>query len=140
MNLTPIIDRLRDEVPALKIVGGAAQFERALGGLTALPGAFVLPASEVASESPFMDGTVEQRVSAEFAVVIAARNLADDEGAAAVEALEPVRVAIRSALLGWKVSADLDSAEFRGGDFLAFDNGVLWWSDRYGTAFTLRSA
>lgn len=139
MNLTPIIDRIRDEVPALKLVGGAAQFERALGGLTALPAAFILPAAEAAEPSPFMDQLVQQQVGAEFSVLVAARNLADDEGAAAVEALEPVRVAIRAALLGWPPTDEHDSCEFRAGELVAFDNGVLWWQDRYSTAFLIRS-
>jgi hypothetical protein len=140
MNLAPIITHLRDAVPSLKLVGGAAQFERAFTGLTTLPAVFVLPAKEAADTSPFMDQVVEQMVASEFAVLIAVRNLADDEGAAAVESLEPVRVAVRDALLAWQPATDYNGCEYRAGDLVAFDNGVLWWQDSYATAFMIRSA
>jgi hypothetical protein len=140
VNLAPIIEQLRDVVPSLRLVGGAAQFERALGGLTTLPAAFVLPAREQAGESAFMDQLVEQLVNAEFAVVLAVRNLADDEGAAAVEALEPVRTAVRDALLGWQPAPDAHGCEYVAGELVAFDNGVLWWQDTYRTGYLIRSS
>jgi hypothetical protein len=140
VNLIPVIARLRDAVPILLLVGGAAKFEQALAGLTTLPAAFVLPATETGGPSPYMDQTVEQAIAAEFAVLIAVRNLADDEGEAAVGSLQPVREAVRQALLNWAPAIDYDGCEFRAGELLAFDNGVLWWTDRYGTAYLIRSA
>lgn len=140
MNLASIIAHLVDAVPALKLVGGAAQFERAAAGLAALPAAFVLPAKETAEESPFMDQTVQQLVAVEFVVLVAARNLTDDEGAAAIESLETVRKAIRSALLNWAPDTISHGCEFLSGEILAFENGVLWWQDTYRTAYLIRSA
>lgn len=104
-----------------------------------MPAAFVLPAAESAETSPFMDQVVQQNVASEFAVLIAVRNLADDEGAAAVESLEPVRVVIRNALLGWQPATDYNGCEYRAGELVAFDNGVLWWQDRYTTGYVIRS-
>lgn len=138
MNVAPVVDRLAEQVPTLRLVGGAAQFERALQGLTAMPAAFVLPARESASEGEFMSQLVQQQVTAEFAVVIACRNLADSEGAAALEALDPIRVAVRDALLGW-APADHDGCEYVAGEFAEFANGVLWWTDTYRTAYLIRS-
>lgn len=139
MRLKPIIDRLSDEVHTFKIVGGAAQFERAIEGLTGTPAAFVLPANDAADASPFMSQVVEQTVNVEFVVVLAVRNLADDEGAAATESIEPVRESVRAALLGWPPSTEHYGCEYRGGSLQAFDNGILWWADTYRTAFLIRS-
>lgn len=139
MNLAPIIEQLRNSVPALKLIGGAAQFERAVDGLTTLPAAFVLPARESAAESEFMAQIVQQLVTSEFAVPIAVRNLADDEGAAAVESLEPVHTAVRDALLGWQPATDYHGCEYVNGELVAFDNGVLWWQDSYRSGYTIRS-
>jgi hypothetical protein len=139
VNLAPIIEQLRVCVPALRLVGGAAQFERAAGALTTLPAAFVLPTKESAAESAFMDQLVEQLVNAEFVVVVAVRNLTDDEGAAAVESLEPVRTAVRDALLGWQPAANAHGCEYASGEIFEFGNGVLWWQDTYRTAYLIRS-
>lgn len=139
MNLKPIIDRIRDECPTLKLVGGAAEFERAVEALATFPAAFVLPAADLAQPNPFGSQIVEQRVGSEFAVVFAVRNLADADGAAAVASLEPVRVVVREALLGWAPAADMDGCEYRAGAMQAFKNGFLWWQDSYLTAYTIRS-
>jgi hypothetical protein len=140
VNLKPVIKRLRDECPALRLVGGAAEFERALQGLTTMPAAFVLPAADAGERSPFGNQIVEQRVHSEFAIIFATRNLADNEGAAAMETLEPVRVSVRDALLSWQPDDDSDGCEFSSGRMLQFDpNNVLWWQDSYITAFTIRS-
>jgi hypothetical protein len=139
VNLAPVIQRLTDECPFLKLVGGAAQFERALQGLTAIPAAFVLPARDRGTDSPFANQIVEQEVSSEFSIVLAARNLADDEGAAAVDELERIRAPVRDALLNWQPDDDYAGLEFRSGELLAFANGVLWWGDVYATAYLIRS-
>ena len=82
MNHASIVARLREQVSALRLAGGAAEFERARDGLTALPAAFVLPARDVAEPSEFMGQLVQQKVSAQFDALLAVRNLADDEGGA----------------------------------------------------------
>lgn len=139
LNLALIIEQLRLAVPALRLVGGAAEFERAVQGLTALPAAFVLPARDVGGPSAFMGQITQQQVASDYVVLLAVRNLADDEGAAAIEALRPVRIAVRDALLGWVPDADFDNCEYAAGELLAFENGVLWWQETYRTATVIRS-
>lgn len=134
-----IVMQLRAQVPSLKLVGGAVQFEAAKDGLTALPAAFVLPSGESAEESPWLDTLVQQRVGTEFVVVIAVRNLADAQGAAALDVLSPVRAEVRNALLNWKPADADDGCGYRNGRLVAFANGVLWWQDIYATAYTIRS-
>lgn len=139
MNPKPVIDHLRDEVPTLRLVGGAAEWERALQGLVTLPAAFVLPDDETGAESPFMDQIVEQAIRVEFPVLVAVRNLADDEGAAAMESAWPVRKAVRSALLARVPEVGFDGCEFVSDRFFRFDNGVLWFLQIYRTGYVIRS-
>lgn len=134
-----IVMQLRAQALSLKLVGGAVQFEAAKDGLTALPAAFVLPSGESAEESPWLDTLVQQRVGTEFVVVIAVRNLADAQGAAALDVLSPVRAEVRDALLNWKPDDADDGCVYRNGRLVAFANGVLWWQDIYSTAYTIRS-
>lgn len=126
-------------IPSLKLVGGAVQFEAAKDGLTALPAAFVLPSSDAADDSPWLDTLVQQRVGAEFVVIMAVRNLADAQGAAALDVLSPVRADVRDALLNWKPADTDDGCIYRNGRLVTFANGVLWWQDIYATAYTIRS-
>lgn len=139
MRVDTVISHLRDSLPALRLVGGAAEVAQAFAGLTTMPAAFVLPARESATASPWANQIVEQEVTAEFAVALAVRNLSDSEGRAAVDALEPVRVQVRDALLGWAPDAESGPCEYVDGDLVSFDAGVLWWQDRYRTSYVIRS-
>lgn len=134
-----IVERLRMEVPRLRLIGGAAQLARARDGATVLPAAFVLPVAETAEANPYMDQGVQQKVSEDFVVLVAAQNVSDDEGAAALEALAPMRLAVRAALLGWQPDADADNVEFVRGDLVEFQDSVLWWGDTYRTGHVIRS-
>lgn len=139
MKLASIVARLADRVPAFKLVGGAAEFERAQQALAALPAAFVLPAKDLAQQNQFMGQMVQQQVATRFVVLLAVRNLADGDGAAATDSLEPIRIATRNALLNWTPDGALDGCDYASGDLLAFANGTLWWQDFFNTAYTIRS-
>jgi hypothetical protein len=140
MTPASIIVRLREQCAELHLVGGAAQLARAIEALTTVPAAFVLPARETAADSPFLDQIVQQEIRAEFTVVLAVRNLADDAGSAAREELEPVRAAVRMALLGWVPDAAASGCEFVGGELAQFKDSLLWWADTYSTSYLIRSA
>ena len=139
IDVSPVIQRLTAQVPALRLVGGAARLEEALEGIKTLPAAFALLARENAEPSPFMDQMVQQQVASYFAVVIACRNLSDASGKAAAETLEPLRHVIRQALLNWAPDVEHDGCEFDNGEMLNFVNKVLWWQDTYRTAYMIRS-
>lgn len=140
MLIAQVIARLQSQCPVLKMVGGASSLERAMAGLPAFPAAFVMPIKETADESPFMDQLTQQRVLTQFVVVLAVRNLADDEGVAAAGTLWEVRERVRDALLGWTPDAAESNIEFVGGELSAFENGFLWWEESYRTIQTYRSA
>lgn len=140
MNLGPIAERIRDECPLFKLVGGAAAFDKAQQGLTTIPAAFVLPAEESALPSPFADGFVQQHVDVAFVVAIAVRNVADATGAAAVDELEPVRLPLFDALLAWTPTGCDTHIEHKSGRFLSFGSGVIWWGDTFATSILRRSS
>jgi hypothetical protein len=139
VKLSSIVARISEEVSAYKLVGGAAEFVRAAEGLMSVPAAFVLPASETASENEFASQVVQQNVRVQFEVLLALRNLSDSGGASATDELLPLRHATRQALLNWVPEGAEEGCEFRSGQMLQFVNGTLWWQDRYSTAYIIRS-
>ena len=139
IDLSPLIERITSQVSALKLIGGAARFEEAQEGIKTLPAAFALLARESPEPSPFMDQVVQQRIIVDFVVLVACRNLSDASGKAAAETMQPVRHAIRQALLKWAPDAEHDGCEFVNGEMLDFVNKVLWWQDTYRTAYMIRS-
>ena len=144
MKLDSVIDRLSDQCPSLNLVGGGAEYAIAMTSLTTFPAAFALPSREIAAPPAWASMVIEQRVAGEFGVAIAVRNLGDKTGKAAVGTLHPVRIEVRNALLNWQPPGDevegpFDGCEFVGGEITAFANNILWWTDIFRTAFTIRS-
>jgi len=134
-DVTPIIARLKSQVPALLTVGGAADYA-AVKGLADFraPCAFVLLAREKLKPHAGQDS---QRVVVTFGVVLAVRNNRPAErGAAAASDLSTYLAAIRSALIGWSpaaVGADRRGVQLLQGDLLNYDSSTLLWSDVYQT-------
>ncbi len=140
IRMATIANRLRDEVPVLKQAGTAAAFIKAQQGIKAMPAAFVLPARETAERNPFANQTVEQEIIADFAVMLAARDLSDATGGASTDSLEPLREQVRDALLNWMPEGADAGCEFVSGEMFQMDaNGVLWWADTYRSGFPIRS-
>ncbi len=134
-----IIDRLKDRVPALKWIGGAADFAAAAEGLKQSPAAIVLPSAERATGSSTGTLVTSQLNTARFAVAMAVQNLRDSRGEAAHADLRTLRTDIMTALHGWQPNADFDPIEFGGGRLLQLNNQVLWWQDDFLTSNLLRS-
>jgi hypothetical protein len=139
LDFRPTIARLRDNVAALNLVGGAAEYEQARVQLATVPAAFVIPGRDSAGPNDFGNQIVQQTVAVEFAIVLAVRNLSDSVGAAAHESLRPVRNAVAAALLNWAPDEDFDGLEYAAGELFDFANNVLWWAETYRTAHVIRS-
>lgn len=138
--IAEIVARLIDQVPALKQIGGAAEFQAAAeSNPTATPAAFVFPLRESGGASPIY-GRVRQKVSASVGVVLVVRNVADAKGAAAGGDMATLRAAVESVLLGWVPVSGRDPLEFESGALLAFRNGHMWWQDAYRTQFSKSTA
>ncbi len=139
MQLAPIAARLQAQVSALKKVGLAAEFDAARKDVRPVPpAAFVLPLRETASGNE-IENAISQRVTAQFAIVYAAQNLRDARGGQAHEDLDAIRVAGKTALLGWQPDPNHDPCEYVGGELLGLDGPLVWWQDVFATAFYLRS-
>ena len=87
------------------------------------------------------DGLPEPRRTLAFltvalGIVMAVRNVADPKGNAASVDMEALRIAVRTALLGWNATGT-DPFEFAAGGLLAFRDGHLWWQDSYRTAYDI---
>jgi len=132
------MERLRLEVPAFKKVGGAADLPGAEDALKQVPAAFVMLLAESAAANELLSGALSQRVVVRFAVLIAASNLNDATGEAALATLVPLREAVNAMLLNWQPHPSFDPCEFARGQLLQVADRVLWWQDEYVTAFYLR--
>jgi hypothetical protein len=137
--IDPVVTRLRDTVQALKLVGGAADFQNAAESKPKVtPAAFVIPLEELPSPNS-MGNVVIQRVAARIGVVWVVRNLSDTKGVQAKEDLDVLRKEGKDALLGWSPSGDFAPFERGPGALLAFRDGHMWWQDIYQTSFYDRS-
>lgn len=127
MKIGPVIERLRAEVGAFnQRVFGAADFSRAFEqDDVAVPCAFVIPLGELADEDRTA-GAVSQDIDEQIAVAVCLDN-SDLRGQAASEAVEDIRLALWTALLGWR-APDMDTGfEYRAGELLDLTRARIWF-------------
>ncbi len=140
MNLSSVVERIRDLCPLLRSVGGAAQYDVAVNGLLTAPAAFVVPLSETAGENYLASGATAQRIEVRFGVILVLSSHGDvTQGADALDQLDTHRSALRAALHGWLPSPDAEPCLVDQGAVLEFLPGELWWQDVYRTAYDLRT-
>ena len=134
------VDRLTEKVAALRRVGRLIDMPRASDTIRVSPQAFVVPVSDAASSRPGPGNTViSQRVNAIVGIVIVlASNRAPIEGSAAAADLETIRTSIFDALIGWQPAGTDVAVQFLRGDLFLYRDSVLWWTDRFSTAYLLR--
>jgi hypothetical protein len=133
--ISEIITRLQQAVPALKLVGGAAQFQNAAErNPNATPAAFVINLKENAAPTAVSDFVI-QRVSVTLGVVLVVRNLSDAKGAAAGIDMEALSKAVKTQLLGWQPCEGYDPLERGSSNLLTFKDGHMWWQDTYLTSY-----
>jgi len=133
MDLSLILTRLKASLSGFKSIGQGADFAAAKAGLLALPGAFVLPLRDVATTMDMTGGT-SQKINQTFGVVLGLSNRRDvATGAAALDDLHPLRLALRTALVGWVPDAATgEPVHYSGGALLELDGeGRLWWMDEF---------
>jgi len=133
-----IIARL-GAIDALKLVGGAADFQTAVeNNPTVTPCAFVIPLDE--RYAPSQDASIViQRVDATVGIVFVVRNVSDVHGVAARQDLATLRKAVSDLLLGWDPVAGFAPLEGSAANLLVFKDGHMWWQDVYVTSFYKRS-
>lgn len=132
MDLSAIEDRLNAQLTGLKHVGTSADLDAAIDGNVQAPSAYVLPLTDAATDMDTTGGT-NQRIVERFGVVQVVSNRRDAKGAAALSELKTLRLALRTALVGWVPDAQTgEPVHFRAGRLLRLDgNGRLWWIDEF---------
>lgn len=137
-----VIDRLQAEVPELLDVAGAAELS-ALVQAQALPqrmpAAFVLPLGEDAEPNSIGTGALRQRVTERVGIVILARHAGDSRGGKAVDAVVPLRGAVRDALVGWQPDASCDPFELVRSRLQGLTAGTVFVQVDILTRWTLRA-
>jgi hypothetical protein len=135
-----VIARLKDQVSALKEVGGAVDFAAAIeSGVKQTPAAFVVELADRPARNSLATSAMSQSNESRFGVIFAVQNLRDARGEQARADLRTLRLAVLTALLNWQPDPDFDPCEYGGGRLLQFANLVLWWQDDFITGALLRS-
>ncbi len=135
--LAEIEARLRDQLgtgpdPVLREIGGAAAYVAidTLPPLHLMPAAYIVPLAETAQ--PRQADALPQVVQLTFGIILAvAAERADPTGGHAVIRIEPVRQALRDALMGWTAPGAETACAYAGGDLLRVEADGLWWQDSF---------
>ena len=128
-----IIDRLKGTT-GVRSVQGAVELAAALNAQTlATPAVFVVPLrDQTRPDAGFTSGVIQQTLRT-FGVVLVVDNKRDATGAAALNDLEPLRIAVRERLLGWAAEGAEAPFTASGGQLIDMDGGRVWWGDDYQT-------
>lgn len=98
-----LITRLREQLPELKLIGGAADLATALEQApAAVPAAFVVATETSASPYGYSGGVLAQKTAAVIGVVLFGRNYAKAAtGEVAAAELRVLRARVRSVVINW---------------------------------------
>ncbi|MDF3932936.1 phage tail terminator protein [Pseudomonas citronellolis] len=137
-----VIARLKEKVPELQSVGGAADFA-AIKTVRDFrtPSAYVILAVEtpIPRQSGAPGAAKRQMVAVKFGVVVAVRNYRDSKGQNAADDLHPVLGKVRDELIGW-VPEGLTGArdcQLVHGEVVDYDSNTLVWTDIYLTQHSI---
>lgn len=147
LDMAPIAARLKQLVPALRLVGLLAEYAsiRNLSDFPAPCGYVVLGNDVGAKNSPGhaprgQVAKVGQMLTDTFAVIIAARNYREQHSGQLVDELRTLVGATRGALLGYVPDVPGARAiELIRGGLLEYDAGVAVWQDLYQTQHSIGS-
>lgn len=128
MNLTPIINALRQRCPSFqRRFAGAAEW----AGLTVeeappMPAAYVVPLREDASDNESVN-SYYQTITNTFGVIVLVDNAADIRGQGATARLDSLRPELFKALLSWHQEPKDEFSEivYQGGSLLYMDDARL---------------
>lgn len=132
MDLAPVVERLRQQCPRFRQVGGAAEYGVVADALTAAPAAYVIEESSRAAPNELL-GIVRQQVEVAVGVYLAVRD-ARDGGLADLPAL---RQEVWAALAGWLPAGAIRPLEYREGVLVSVAPGLIWWREVYAASHEL---
>lgn len=129
-----IVERLRAQVPALQLVGGAADYA-AVKEIHSFrtPSAYVIFAEEAnTGKVPAAIGQCAQEAQAQFGVVLALRHYQEARGEQMQQQARELIGAVRAALIGHKPAhPGVRVLGWHSGRVLDYDAGVLLFADVY---------
>jgi hypothetical protein len=129
--------RIRDEVPDLREVDGAAGIANIMAGRIADKGCYIFQKGSSASKNNLAN-RVSQRETIHLGVVLTVKNIQDARGADADDVSQALRDSIREKLLGWEPDG-YEPLEKVDGKLISFANGNYITLDTYSTAHHIRS-
>jgi hypothetical protein len=135
------IAHLKDQVPALRLVEGAAKYAalKAPPPVASQPAAYVMVLREAAGPNRVL-GTVRQRLAVTYGVVLITTNVADAKGAQASAEIDALKQLVRAALIGWQPTRDWEPTTLASGALLDLTGGTIAWMETYTTAVQLHAA
>lgn len=123
-----LIARLQAAVPDLKLIEGAAGFQRASeSNPPATPAAYVFIVDEAGDGDATVDLPLIERERITISVVLVVRNVGDRHGAAAAQDMETLRPAVTLALRGFTPAPEHAPLSRRQSALAAFRDGHMWW-------------
>jgi hypothetical protein len=131
----PIVDRL--EARGCKKVEGLIEFAGLKNAPAISPAYFVIPARDAAPRDSDQTGIHDQRVQAQFRVVIVVKPAVRVEGGISRQLEEEERRVI-DALIGWTHPDAAGPVNYAGGSLLSADGWGVAWAVDFRTAWRLR--
>lgn len=128
-----IVDRVATQLPALQLVGGAADYA-AVKELRSFrtPSAYVIFAEEDnTNKVPTSVGVCAQESLVQFGLVLALRNYREQRGEQMQDDVRALVGQARAALIGWKPRKDIGVIGWQSGKVLDYDASVLLFADVY---------
>lgn len=138
MQLAPLIARIDVRMPTLTHITAASSVPLAIAALKTYPSACVVMPRGNAGKNSLVNA-VNQHVDDSFAVILAVKNVRDMQGVAAAAEMDTLRPLLSAALLGWTFDAAYEPIEYVGYQLVAYQDGLLFWSDHFLTRHFVRS-
>lgn len=150
MDLTPIIERLKGQVPSVKqvqfAIGVAAALDDAYKQQTGDVWIYIMPLSEKFASAKEATGEIDpadgqektrQLGSVQFSALVIARNVRDKRGKASTDELNEVLKPLRARLMGWPPPGCHTPIELMGGSNKGptADGRVNVWQEDFSTAY-----
>lgn len=126
MDHAPIVNRLRSQVSALRLVDFALNFDALkAAGIPAMPAAFVLPSRIAARPNRLATGGFHQDTREQFQLYTFLKSVQKKLGADAHDEQNALATQIFDALLGWSPATGAGLIELERGGAVELRDGVL---------------
>jgi hypothetical protein len=139
--LAPVIQRVRDMVPRLKLVGTAADLRSAVGQAlptASLPAAFIVRQERAIRTAGASGGVLIQQMEVDLIVVLYLRNHASEKtGSRAASEMDQLVPDMRAALLNWTPVPDAVPITFNASRDQAYEAGTLIVQELFKTAYRI---